>query len=39
MAIAEISRAPRPDFSSTEINENALIILGHALLEENTARV
>ena len=39
MAMAEISRAPRRGFSSTEINENALIIRGHALLEENAAGV
>ena len=39
MAMAEISRAPRRGFSSTEINENALIIPGHALLEENAAGV
>ena len=39
MAMAKISRAPRRGFSRTGINENALIILGHALLEENTAGV
>ncbi len=39
MAMAEISRAARRGFCRSEINENALIILGHALLEENTAGV
>ena len=37
--MAEISRAPRWRLSGSEINENALIIRGHALLEENTAGV
>src|SRR5271156_1250982 len=39
MAMAEMSRATRRGFSSSEINENALIIRGHALIEENTAGV
>ena len=39
MAMAEISKAPRRGFSSTEINENALIVRAHALLEENAAGV
>ena len=39
MAKADISRAPRLRFGKSEIDENALIIRGHALLEENTAGV
>ena len=39
MAKAEISTAPRLRFGKSEIDENALIIRGHALLEENAAGV
>jgi hypothetical protein len=38
-ATANMGRAQRFGFSRSDIDDNALIMLGHPLLEENTARV